>query len=76
MIVCSLLTCIRFTAFFQRFKVEHNGVRYFLKEHSLINGPVLQWVIINKSDEIMAGAGDFGAKSSSIINYTIRIFPF
>ena len=23
----------------------------------------------------MAGAGDFGAKSSSIINYTIRIFP-
>ena len=40
MIVCSLLTCIRFTAFFQRFKVEHNGVRYFLKEHSLLNGPV------------------------------------
>ena len=36
----------------------------------------LQWVIINKSDEIVACAGDFGAKSSSIINYTIRIFPF
>ena len=36
----------------------------------------LQCVSINKSDEIIAGAGDFGAKSSSIINYTIRIFPF
>ena len=27
----------------------------------------LQWVIINKTDEIMADTGDFGAKSSSII---------
>ena len=36
----------------------------------------LQWVIINKSDKIVAGAGEFDAKSSSIINYTIRIFPF
>ena len=33
-------------------------------------------VIINKSDKIVVGAGDFGAKSSSIINYSIRIFLF
>jgi hypothetical protein len=31
---------------------------------------------VGKSDEIVASAGDFGAKSSSIINNTIRIFPF
>ena len=36
----------------------------------------LQCVIINKSDEIVAGAGAFCAKSSSIINYTRRIVPF
>ena len=37
---------------------------------------ILNYSFINKSDEFEAGAGDFGAKSSSIINYTIRIFPF
>ena len=30
-------------------------------------------VIINKGDEIVTGGGDFGVKSSSIINYRIRI---
>ena len=44
--------------------------------HDTCKSLPLQWVIINKSDEIVAGAGDFGAKSPSIINYTIRIFPF
>ena len=30
---------------------------------------------ISRSDEIVAGAGDFGAKSSSVINYSIKNFP-
>ena len=33
--------------------------------HAQYNTLWLQWVIINKSDEIVAGAGDFDAKSSS-----------
>ena len=41
------------------------------RKHSLY----VQCVIINTSDEIVAVGGYFGAKSSSIINYTISTPP-